>query len=135
MQGRPLFAGFSELKIPASGQPDKRHAALIVSNCSLLAFLYHFIKLFLELPVQVHSSSRTKSKLCKSLYAPGLIEREHPLHAGRETVLAPIWGGFLLGFTKGCLSLPLGTLGKWFNLWDLCNENWIFSGSMSPACF
>lgn len=36
-------------------------------------------------------------------------------------VLAPVLQGFVLCFSKGGLPLPLGTQGKWLNLWDLCD--------------
>lgn len=59
-QGRLLLVGFSDLKIWVSSQPDKCHAALIVWNCFLFALLYNFVKLLLELSVQVNSSVGTE---------------------------------------------------------------------------
>lgn len=57
--------------------------------------------------------------------------------AGRSRgVLAPVLRGFVLGFSKGGLPLPLGTQGKWLNLWDLCDLLWIdVSCSLLPPPF
>ena len=43
----------------------------------------------------------------------------------RHGVLAQVLRGFVLGFSKGGLPLPLETQGKWLNLWDLCDLLWI----------